>query len=651
MSKLSTILDQIDSGAIALPEFQRGYVWGREQVRRLMRSLYKNYPVGELLIWETHATTTDTRNDSGAHIDVVRLLLDGQQRMTSLYGIIRGTPPPFFDGDKRAFTGLHFNLETQEFKFYASKQMDNNPLWIDVTELMINGAGRFASRIYRDERLNHDAEAFFDRLNRIDGIKNRDFYIEEITGADRTLDEVVEVFNEVNSGGKKLSKADLALAKVCASWSQARDEMKKRLTKWDDFGYYFKLDWLMRCITTTYTGEASFDKLEDISAQDFQKVLQTTEKHIDTALHLIGGRLGLDYDRVLGSRGSIPILTRYIEQHGGRINDPRERDQLLYWYIHTFLWGRYAGSVESTLASDLNILKEHPQNSLDKLTEALRKNRGDLNLKEGDFAGSNVSNRFYPLLYMLTRVRGAKDWGTGIDLKAHSLGKYSYLQVHHIFPKKRLSDRKVSKAQINAVANFTFLTQDTNVVISDRDPAQYLAEYADRNPEAIASHWIPMDRNLWKLENYTDFLAERRKLLAKAANEFLNSLVKGSLLDTTDLSFEFTEKPVIYGNIGSEDERNILEELRYWVAQQGLSPDGQISFELLDKETNNLLAILDLAWENDLQNRNADPIAVILDDEEVIKIAQKYGYRCFADPDEFKDYVRREVLQLTEVDE
>jgi hypothetical protein len=651
MPELNTILVQIDSGAIALPEFQRGYVWGREQVRRLMRSLYKNYPVGELLMWETHATTTDTRNDSGVHVGVVRLLLDGQQRITSLYGIIRGTPPPFFDGNKNAFTGLYFNLETEEFKFYLSKQMDKNPVWINVTELMINGAGRFASRIYRDERLNHDADTFLERLNRIDSIKNRNFHIEEITGADRTLDEVVEVFNEVNSGGKKLSKADLALAKVCASWSQARDEMKKRLTKWDGFGYYFKLDWLMRCITTTYTGEASFDKLENISAQTFQKVLQTTEKHVDTALHLIGGRLGLDYDRVLGSRGSIPILTRYIEQRGGRINDPKERDQLLYWYIHTFLWGRYTGSVESTLASDLNILKEYPQNSLDKLIEALRTNRGDLNLKEIDFAGSNVSNRFYPLLYMLTRVGGAKDWGTGVDLNAHSLGRYSYLQVHHIFPKKRLSDRKVNSTQINAVANFTFLTQDTNIVISDRDPAQYLAEYADRNPEAIASHWIPMDRNLWKLENYTDFLAERRKLLAKAANDFLNSLVKGSLPDSKDGVFEFTEKPIVYGSIDSEQERNILEELKYWVVQQGLSPDGQIGFELVDKKTNNLIAMLDLAWENDLQNRNENPVAVILEDEEVLKIANQHGYRCFTDADEFKDYVRREVLQLTEVDE
>lgn len=651
MTKLSTILDQIDSGATALPEFQRGYVWGREQVRRLMRSLYKNYPVGQLLMWETYATTTDTRNDSGTHVGVVRLLLDGQQRITSLYGIIRGTPPPFFDGDKTAFTGLYFNLETEEFKFYSPKQMDNNPVWISVTELMLSGAGIFAGHIYSDETLKQNAVIFLDRLNRIDSIKNREFHIEEITGANRTLDEVVEVFNEVNSGGKKLSKADLALAKVCASWSQARDEMKKRLNKWGEFGYYFKLDWLMRCITTTYTGEATFDKLDGINAQEFQNILNTTEKHVDSILHLIGGRLGLDYDRVLGSRGSIPLLTRYIHLRGGRINDPSERDKMLYWYIHTFLWGRYASSVESTLASDLNILKAYPDNMMDKLIEQLRTDRGDLTLKGIDFSGSNISNRFYPLLYMLTRVWRAKDWGTGVELNSHSLGRYSKLQIHHIFPKKRLADRKIPKSDINAIANFTFLTQDTNLVISDRDPAEYLVEYADRNPEAIQSHWIPMDRNLWKLDNYADFLIERRKLLAKAANEFLSGLVKGHISDTNLEKFELTQQPIVYGSIDNDEELNILEELRYWVAEQGLSSDSEIGFELIDSSTNQLLAVLDLVWENDLQNRNIDPIAVILNDEEALIIAQKHGYRCFTNPNEFKNYVRKEVLQLASIEE
>lgn len=94
--KVSAILDQIDLNAIALPVFQRGYVWNREQVRALMRSLYRRYPVGSLLVWVTDPGNAGGSN--GRHSGPVRLLLDGQQRITTLYGIIQGKPPAFLTG-------------------------------------------------------------------------------------------------------------------------------------------------------------------------------------------------------------------------------------------------------------------------------------------------------------------------------------------------------------------------------------------------------------------------------------------------------------------------------------------------------------------------------------------------------------------------
>lgn len=104
--KISTILDKIDSGAIALPEFQRGYVWSRRQLRELVESLYWRFPVGSLLLWETATESADARGEGPRQRGYVSLLLDGQQRMSSLYGLMRGTPPPFFDGNARAFNGL-----------------------------------------------------------------------------------------------------------------------------------------------------------------------------------------------------------------------------------------------------------------------------------------------------------------------------------------------------------------------------------------------------------------------------------------------------------------------------------------------------------------------------------------------------------------
>ena len=85
---ISTILDQIDNGAMALPEFQRGYVWNREQVRRLMHSLYRRYPVDSLLVWVTKTEGAPSRGDGTLTPGSVELILDGQQRMTSLYGLM-----------------------------------------------------------------------------------------------------------------------------------------------------------------------------------------------------------------------------------------------------------------------------------------------------------------------------------------------------------------------------------------------------------------------------------------------------------------------------------------------------------------------------------------------------------------------------------
>ena len=91
--KVSDILNQIDNGAIALPVFQRGYVWNRDQVKGLMEALYHRHPVGSLLTWVTRTENVNSRGDSPLQPGYVKLLLDGQQRITTLYGIIRARSP------------------------------------------------------------------------------------------------------------------------------------------------------------------------------------------------------------------------------------------------------------------------------------------------------------------------------------------------------------------------------------------------------------------------------------------------------------------------------------------------------------------------------------------------------------------------------
>ncbi|QDU56723.1 GmrSD restriction endonuclease domain-containing protein [Aeoliella mucimassa] len=656
--KIETILDQIDLGSMALPEFQRGYVWNRDQVRGLMYSLYRKHPVGSLLVWVTKAESATSRGDQELTPGTVKLLLDGQQRITSLYGIVRGQPPKFFDGNVQAFTGLYFNLEDETFEFYSPTKMKDDPRWLSVTEVMCDGAGKTMQKLLQVPEFQADISTYLNRVNAIENIKAIDLHMEEVTGEDKTVDVVVDIFNRVNSGGTKLSKGDLTLAKICAEWPDARDEMKQRLTKWQKAGYQFKLDWLLRNINAVVTGEALFTAMRNVDAKEVRDGLDTTEKVIDRLLNLIASRLGLDHDRVLGSRYAIPLMSRYLVQRGGKLPNQQERDQLLYWYVHTILWGRYSGSTESKLNTDLEAIEDASTNdsagALKRLIENLRQERANLALHESDFSGSSKGNRFYPMLYMMTRVLHARDWGTGDELTNHLLGHLSRLEVHHIFPKALLYAHGYKKRQVNAIANFTFLTQETNLEVSKKDPGLYIPAYEERTPGAIATHWIPMDPELWKVEHYLDFLKERRKLLAKAANDFLERLSAGSMptvIEPEDANFVERAAAYVPGGIDDDEEEERLVRFNAWVQKRGL-PIGELAYELIDEETGKPMAVLDLAWPDGLQEGLSQPVCLLIGEgEDVEEAASQGGYRFFSSVNSFRKYVREVVLAEAELEE
>jgi len=644
--KISTILDHIDAGSMALPEFQRGYVWNRNQVRDLMNSLFRKYPVGSLLVWETKTESATRRGEAPLPAGTVKLILDGQQRMTTLYGIIRGKAPAFFDGKLETFTGLYFNIESETFEFYGPVRMKDNPLWLSVTDLMQKGIAPYMINLNQHPDFAPRIETYVSRMNAIANISDFSLHIEEVTGTDKDIDVVVDIFNKVNSGGTRLSKGDLALAKVCAKWSDARSEMQSKLSKWRDAGFNFNLDWLLRCVNTITTGEARFDALEILSAEEFRQGLIKAEKLIDYLLNLVSSRLGLDHDRVLGSKYAFPLMVKYLDERGGRITNYRERDRLLFWYIHTLLWGRYSSQTETVLNQDLEAI-EDINFGLDRLVELLRRSRGDLRLFPTDFIGWSVGARFYPLLYMLARVQHARDWESGVELSENLLGSGARLHLHHIFPKSLLYEHGYVKSQVNQLANFTFLTQDSNLRISNQLPAVYLETYASKQPGALESHWIPMDPELWKIESYLDFLDERRTLLAESANRFLSSLESGTLTEM-HLESETIEREISLGGIATTDEEQVLLDINVWVVEQGL-PEGEFSYELVDESTGELKLVLDLAWPEGIQQGYSQPVVLLIDEEsEVEKRVNQAGYRFFTSPEDFQTYIRNEILDLSQ---
>lgn len=633
---IETILSQIELGNYALPEFQRGYVWNRDQVRKLMNSLYRGYPIGGLLTWVTPVDTSIMRNGgTGQAYGNVDLILDGQQRMTTLYGIIKGKAPDFFEGNANTFTGLYFNLEDEVFEFYLPMKMKDDRNWINVTELMQAGAGSFVTKA-PDQETQLFYLSNIDKLNKLDSIKKTDLHVQRVVGEDKTIDVVVEIFNNVNSGGTKLSKGDLALAKICAEWPDARNQMRDILQKYAKAGYNFKLDWLLRCITVYATRKAYFSELSNVPIADFQKALKEADKLIELLLNQIASRLGLDHDQVLGSRYSIPVMIDYVHQRGDNNMDSKEWDKLLYWYVHTFLWGRYSGSTESTIAQDLNILAMG--NGIDGLINQLKQNRGTLRLTATDFWGWSSGARFYPLLYMMTRVNHARDWGNGLELRSSLLGTMSSLDVHHIFPKALLYEKGYSRSEVNALANYTFLTKKTNIAISDTAPKEYFPVYLAKTPGAMETHWIPMDESLRDTDRYLDFLAERRKLLAKAANEFLDSLLNGSIAESQVQDYinrSVSDDKVI---AQSKSDDDVIMGICTWMEEQGLNP-GEMFYDLSD-DTGAQIATVDLAWPDGIQSGLSEPVALLLGaSSEVLQAVNGAGYRYFTDAETFKQYV------------
>ena len=628
------LLGDIDTGFIALPVFQRGYVWNREQVRGFFRALYRGNPVGSLLFWDTKVGAAKTRGDLSSQSGLVRMLLDGQQRATSLYGVIRGKPPRFFEGNSSAFTGLHFHLEDEVFEFHQPVKMKSDPLWVDVTLVMQTDLDKLGSFIPPSIGDIESYGRYMARLGKLRNIGNRDLKEDEIAGAEKSLDEVVDIFNEVNSGGTKLSIGDLTLARICGVWPEARDLMNDHLKWWSEKGYGdFDLVWLLRSVNTILTEEAQFSHLHDEEPLELERGLTRAVDALDYALNLVGARLGLDHGRVLFGRQAFPVMAFYIDRKEKKLSST-EQGQLLYWYLFGSMRGRFSGSIETVMNQQLTALKEG--DGLGRLIDELHLWAGSDQIAPDHFNASQTNSRFYPVLYMLTRTGSARNFCDGIELKQALLGKGSSLEVHHIFPKSRLYKAGYDKRQVNALANFCFLTSECNKEVGAQRPEHYFPRYEAEYPGVLASQWIPSSDEPWTLDRYPEFLERRRELLAAATNQVLEQL-RGGAESFTDLV------PAGGVSVDDEEERELLA-LQTWAEERGLA-EGVLGHELSALQRDVPPTVLDLAWPDGVQAELTQAVAVLLNEpRDVVADASAAGFRCFTSVEKFQEYVESEIL-------
>ncbi len=249
--KISTILDKVDEHQLFVPAFQREYVWKRDDVKQLIDSLIKEYPTGTMLTWET-ANPPELKGPHkyDSKQGAVRLLLDGQQRVTSLYMLIRGKLPPYYtqkeiEVDTR---GLYVNLETLELSYYVKARMESNPLWQDITGVFSRKVR--ARDVVRDledkgEPVDRDRQDRLDDNTRaIENVLDREFP-EQTIPVKANVRVAIDIFHKVNVGGVSLTDAELALAQISGYWPQARDLFKAKLEKLKEEGFDFKLDFIV----------------------------------------------------------------------------------------------------------------------------------------------------------------------------------------------------------------------------------------------------------------------------------------------------------------------------------------------------------------------------------------------------------------------
>jgi hypothetical protein len=212
-----------------------------------------------------------------------------------------------------------------------------------------------------------------------------------------------------------------------------------------------------------------------------------------------------------------------------------------------------------------------------------------------------------------------------------------------------LYDAGYGRSQVNAVANFCFLTQDANLAIGKRRPEEYFEEVEEKHPGALASQWIPLDRALWRVERYLDFLAARRELLAEAANSFLGQLRAGtSAPAAAALGRAIVVEAPPDQDARAQDIAALIAEL----TELGCA-EPAVDCEIPDPADGRVLSVAEACWPEGLQPGQGDPVVLELDPEESdIPRLKELGYEVFTTTDSLRGYVRlRNLVAAGEAEE
>lgn len=537
--KINQIIDKINEHHLFVPAFQREYVWKKKDAKNLVDSLINDYPTGTMLTWET----TNPPELKGEYVyevskGAVKLILDGQQRITTLYMLMTGEIPPYYTEKEilNDIRGLYVNVETLSLEYYRKTVMENDPTWVDITEIF---KGNVRTRDIIDaledknegERLPREREnKIDDHIESIKRIREREF-LEQIIPAKATIKEAIDIFYIVNSSGVNLTDAELALAQISGYWPKAREEFKSKLDDLKSKGWVFNLDFIVYALLATVHRQGS--KMEKLHTADNKDKIKEAWKILDGGVldytfNLMQSQAYIDHtDEINSVYALIPIITYVYLKPSHKLTED-EIKKVVKWFYYSQIRFRYISQLQQKLDKDLKIVgnSESPFDELLKIIEEER----PLEIKSSEFVGRDIRHPLFSLMRWYFKSQGAVCLGTGLQLR-RNMGKKYELERDHIFAYSVLRDSeyydmndRFDYALAQEITNRAILTSTENRTKSAKFADVYLSQVKEHFPNALKLQCIPEDEELWQIENYKDFLQARRDLLTEKLNYFLNNI-------------------------------------------------------------------------------------------------------------------------------
>jgi hypothetical protein len=564
MGKAEATVDElvgmIERGELRLPEMQRQYVWRAPRVRDLLDSLYRGYPSGAILLWDT-AEDVPLQEMAVAQSQTYKqyhLLLDGQQRLTSLAAVIRGQPVGV-RGRKKPIE-LLFNLEhpdrlevvtevhdedhdgddeddriddeadasedelQKRFNkmtfVIGTRKLESLRQWVKVTEVFKSDTDiAFLKRAGITTLDDPRGIKYAQRLAKLRGIRK---YVYRMDILDRSLsyDEVTEIFVRVNSLGAKLRSSDLALAQITSTWRGSLQVFQQFQDECAKSGFDLELGIHLKALVAFATGQSRFLTVGTLGVDQLTKSWAEAKRGLDFAINFAKSNSGVESPVLLSSPFLLITLAYYGHSRRYRLSEA-EAARLRQWSLLANAKGRYSrGSSETLLDQDLGTIRNG--GGPDELLDRLRLQVGRLYVVPEELEGRNQRSALFKTMYLAFREGGAVDWHTKLSIALGHQGAQHKLQFHHIFPKAVLKKAGHIGREADDIANLAFIGGKTNRQISDVEPNRYFPTLLEKSgAEPFSSQCIPTAQDLLSVDSYETFLAERRKRVSQRLNEFL----------------------------------------------------------------------------------------------------------------------------------